>query len=283
MTDSHRPRSDGRSFVGLAAATAAAGRAFEPLGGAGAPSGQDGGFRPFHLTGADFGIADDATGMPGGFPVDLADLADEDGAAGLWDEGLLGTEALEGDEALEAGQALPVGDDDVDLMFSGADIAPVPDETGTLDVSGEDGKIAALVEQHDRELEAVRAECGEVAAERIRAGLAAMERHLLDEIGTQVARILAPILSSQARERSVEAFIDALRDMLADSEAVSVCVEGPPDLLGHVEAALGSADQRLEFKIAQGTDLRAQMAESFVMTRLGEWADELAGAVHAHG
>ncbi len=283
MTDSHRPRPDGRSFVGLAAATAAAGRAFEPLGGAGAPSGQDGGFRPFHLTGADFGISDDATGMPGGFPVDLDGPADEDGMAGLWDEGLPGAEPLEGDEALEAGETPPAGDDNADMMFSGADVTPVANETSTLDAPSEDGKIAALVEQHDRELEAVRAECGEVAAERIRAGLAAMERHLLDEIGTQVARILAPILSSQARERSVAAFIDALRDMLADSAAVSVCVEGPPDLLGHVEVALGSSDQRLEFKIAQRTDLRAQMAESFVMTRLGEWADELAGAVHAHG
>lgn len=281
--DSHRPRPDGTAFVGLAEAAAAASRAFEPLGGLGARAGHDGGFRPFHQTGGDLGIADDEPDMPVDFPLDMDVLADDGTTASPWDGELPPGGAIEDADTLGMGDALPVGDDMADMAFPDIDAMPAPEEADAEGGADGDDRIATLVEQHDRELEALRAEYGELAAERIRAGLAAIEQQLLDGIGAQVARILEPVLASQARERSVAAFTDALRDMLADSDAVSVRVEGPPGLLERVEAALGIADTRLEFKAAQTTDLRAQVTDSVIMTRLGEWADELAGAIDARG
>lgn len=281
--DRHRPRSDSAAFVGLAAAAAAASSAFEPLGGLGARAGHDGGFRPFHDTGADFGVADNAADMPVEFPVDMDLPADDGATAGAWDGEFPSGGALEDAETFDMGEAPRVGGDLADTVYPDVDAMQATGETDAENALGSDERIAALIEQHDRELEALRAEYGELAAERIRAGLAAIEQQLLDGIGAQVARILEPVLGSQARERSVVAFTEALREMLTDSDVVSVRVEGPPDLMGRVEAALGSADARLEFRAAQTADLRAQVADSVIMTRLGEWADELAGAIDARG
>lgn len=211
-----------------------------------------GGEEPALLGGEDTDLlGDDGTGLMGGYDSAL----------------------LEGDGSAPIGEGNPLSAESsmFEEMPGPADDRSAPDE---------DDEIAILAAQHQRELEAVRSEFGETVAERISVGLKALEQQLLDGIATEVAQILAPILGEQARASSVAAFVEALRGALAEPGAVSISVEGPADLLAQVEKALEGNNGRLEFKEADQTDLRARLGDSVITTRLGEWAAELAGAVH---
>ncbi len=314
---SGRPGSGGGRFVGMAETATGARGAFEPLGRFGSNPGQQGTFKPFHTAASDpvmDSLNSDENPFASGFNLDGAlesepvsedflgqglgddepllsgDALGEDWPSGLGDEpglseadtllpGELGEETglAEGEEALidSAGE--------IDMSGGIADLgemlAVMPGDAAEMSAPDEGEPTDALDDQHERELEAVRAEYGELVAERISAGLKAIEQQIVDEISADVAQILTPILSEQARSSSTAAFVEALRSALADANAVSIRVEGPADLLERVKKSLASGDKRLEFKTAERVDLRAQIADSSITTRLSEWAAELAGAV----
>lgn len=134
---------------------------------------------------------------------------------------------------------------------------------------------AALAEQqqrHDAELEALRAELGALAGQRIAAELAAAEERFVALISDATARILSSMLSDDLNRRSVERLADMIRGAVADRDAVRIRVAGPQSLFETLQAALGPLAAQCDFAEAPGFDLTVAIDDALFETRLTEWS-----------
>lgn len=102
-----------------------------------------------------------------------------------------------------------------------------------------------------------------------------MEQHLHDLMGDVVARIISGLLSDDLKKRSLVALEKAIRDTVAETEAVRVTVRGPLSLYEPLKAALGKRAGSLDFTEAPALDLTLVVNDTVVETRMSEWSAAL--------
>jgi len=126
---------------------------------------------------------------------------------------------------------------------------------------------------HAEELAAVerrwREEVGRMLAERLGAGLEALERVL----GERLADVLAPMMEEAAREIALRRLRDELRRMLAAEEGLKVHVSGPPELLAALERDLDGAAASLVLEPdGDAARLVVHVDNTVIETGVEEWA-----------
>lgn len=102
-----------------------------------------------------------------------------------------------------------------------------------------------------------------------------LEHRLYDLMGDAVARIVSGLLSDELQKRSLVALERAIRDTLADAEAVRISVRGPLSLYEPLKAALGTRAANLDFAEAPSLDLTMTVNDTVVETRMSEWSAAL--------
>jgi hypothetical protein len=119
------------------------------------------------------------------------------------------------------------------------------------------------------------AEHGGLLAEQIAAAFEEIEHR----VANQVSEILKPVLSEQVRLKAVEELARSLNGMLAKGEYAKVTISGPADLLARMEERLaGGGHGGLSFAAAEGADITVSADDTILATRIGSWADVIAGA-----
>lgn len=140
-------------------------------------------------------------------------------------------------------------------------------------------ELQAERERHAAERAAQARQFGEDAAHTIAAALAAMEERLAEHFGVAVARILGSLASLDLQKRSIDALAQAIRDAVADREAVRLTVRGPQFLYEALEARLPERAGSIDYAEADGFELTVAVDGTLLETRLGEWAATVSEAL----
>lgn len=117
-------------------------------------------------------------------------------------------------------------------------------------------------------LESLGDDVGKAVSQRIDA----MEARVTGLVAATVTRIIGGIVSDDLRKRSLEALASAVREAVADAEAVRIAVRGPLSLFETLKTALGPRAANLDFVEAPGFDLTVAIEETVFETRMAEWS-----------
>ncbi|WP_136659709.1 hypothetical protein [Nitratireductor sp. XY-223] len=98
---------------------------------------------------------------------------------------------------------------------------------------------------------------------------------LVEALGAQVTRILAPLFEQSLSEQMVASLAAAIRQTLKDRTATVMTVTGPASIFENLKTALGEDAAQLEFVESDEFDLTVRVDDAVLCTRLSEWADRL--------
>jgi hypothetical protein len=138
---------------------------------------------------------------------------------------------------------------------------------------------AALAQQaaaFEQKLAAERARWAEEQGVHLGGLIAAGLQDLETRISHVVGETLKPVLVAQARARALEELSRVLNGMLSKGAYARITVQGPADLIAAMQARLGE-HPGLSFAAAEVTDLTVTAGETVLATRIGAWADAIAG------
>lgn len=142
-----------------------------------------------------------------------------------------------------------------------------------------DSKLAEQKSRFESQLASEReqwvAQQGEMLAERFRSGL----RDLEVAIAGTAGRILKPFLAAAVRRQAIAELQEQLHALLAGNEATRFTVSGPPDLLEALRSQLDTAGVAVTYAPGQQCDVRVNVGETVLETRLGVWMAKIEEAV----
>lgn len=140
-------------------------------------------------------------------------------------------------------------------------------------------EIGALREHHAGEMADAIRKLGAETGTAIAASLTAAEDRILKLTTDAVARLIGPVLANDVMRRSVDALAQAIRESLADRDAVRIRVRGPRSLFEGLSLALGDRAGDAQFEEQDGFDLSVSVGDMLYETRLAEWSAGLAEAM----
>ncbi|OLP58174.1 hypothetical protein BJF93_05985 [Xaviernesmea oryzae] len=133
--------------------------------------------------------------------------------------------------------------------------------------------IAALEARHREELDAQRAALGAEAAERIASRFKELSTAIVEHLGNEAARALAPVLQDALARKAVSDLSRTLKRSLAEGEACRIVVTGPLILFEALRAELGDiAEASFRHVEAEDIDLSVDLGGPILVTRMSAFA-----------
>jgi len=137
--------------------------------------------------------------------------------------------------------------------------------------------LAAQAASFEEKLAAERqrwaVEQGTHLGERIAASIDDLEQRVADA----VSEVLKPVLREEIRLKAVEELSRTLESLLSKGDYSKIAISGPADLIAAMQARLAGNDAGLSFVAADGADITVSADETILATRIGAWADAIAG------
>lgn len=180
-----------------------------------------------------------------------------------------------------------------DLDMPDVSLLPVPAAPPKIDIDAErlqarrDGRaeaeaewserhaaeIAALEARHQEALDALRSGFEAEAAQRIAERFKDMSAAIVDHLGGEAARALAPVLQDALARKAVADLARAMRRSFAEGEACRIVVTGPASLFAALKAELGDlAEASFRHVEADDIDLSVDMGGPILVTRMSAFA-----------
>ncbi|MEZ2222491.1 hypothetical protein [Rhizobium sp. RCC_161_2] len=149
-------------------------------------------------------------------------------------------------------------------------------EAATLELSSKHQlELKAIAEAHRGEIDALRAQYQEQAAERIAAGMTQIATMLGQVVNTEAAAVLAPIMTEALTAKAVADLADLVAASILDGDVGPVTVSGPRHLFDILHARLDDHGALLRHVEADDVDLSVTIGESVLVTRMSAWAASL--------
>lgn len=98
-------------------------------------------------------------------------------------------------------------------------------------------------------------------------------------IGSQVGRLLMPLIGAQLTQRSVDEIRDLVRRLLTETPESHLRISGPRDLVEAMRAALGENGLHASVQESDALELRVEIDQVVVESRVTEWIERLQEAV----
>lgn len=177
-----------------------------------------------------------------------------------------------------------------------AAVAPCPlDEDGVAArlrqayASGEEAGRSAARAENERELAEFRAAAeehlaeerrkwaakqGETLAARLTSAFETLEVRITDP----VARVLAPFVTAELRDRRVRELSESVSRLLADGNHVRLRISGPDDLLCRVRDKVGASPAAIEWQPNEQVDVTLVADDSTIETEISGWIERFSEA-----
>lgn len=141
------------------------------------------------------------------------------------------------------------------------------------------GKLAEQDALHQKDLAAAREawtqlESGRLA-EQLAKGLEALEGRLADT----AARILRPFLAAEMHRRAIADLAESLAALRTQEKTAEIVVSGAGDLLAALRARLDGKIDSVTYRQADSCDVRVEVAQTVLETRVGAWMAQIEEAV----
>ena len=131
-----------------------------------------------------------------------------------------------------------------------------------------------LLATHATELLALREELEVQAAAAIETRLREIAGATAEAVGSQTARMLAPLLDEALAGKAVAELAELVRAAALEGEVGTLTVRGPAGLYEKLKSALGEAIP-LRHVEAPDLDITLDIGETVLVTRMSAWASSL--------
>lgn len=132
--------------------------------------------------------------------------------------------------------------------------------------------LVALAEEHETRLAELHRDYGGRLGVALSSSIAEAEARVTELAVASLARAVGSILSEEIQKRSIAGLTLAIREAMADRDAVRIRVRGPLSLFETLRASLGEQAVKLDFAEAPGLDLTVSIDGNPIETRLSEWS-----------
>lgn len=132
--------------------------------------------------------------------------------------------------------------------------------------------LVALAEEHETRLAELHRDYGVKLGAALGSAIAEAEVRVTEFAVAALARAVGSILSEEIQKRTIAGLTLAIREAMADRDAVRIRVRGPLSLFETLRASLGAQAAKLDFAEAPGLDLTVSIDGNPIETRLSEWS-----------
>jgi hypothetical protein len=136
-------------------------------------------------------------------------------------------------------------------------------------------ELAALKDQHAAEMEAQREQLEGGIADYLAKALPELAQRVSTELADAAAGIFLPLIKEQVARRAMSDLADEMKPMLAKGILGQMKVSGPDHLCDLLRTQLGEAGDDVEFAHADMADLRVEIGDSLLVTRLSVFAEDV--------
>jgi hypothetical protein len=138
-------------------------------------------------------------------------------------------------------------------------------------------KLAQVLARAEQERSADRARWVGEQAEELATRIVAAVQGLETRIAESVGRVLAPFLTTELRNRNVEALAESIKTLLSGGRP-ALRVSGPEDLLTALRERLGEGAIAIEWQPNGAGEVTVSSGDSLIETDIQSWTERLAGA-----
>lgn len=130
--------------------------------------------------------------------------------------------------------------------------------------------------RHQAQLAALRAEMETLAAQTIPGAIAARSAEIADQIASDVAAVLTPLVDAAVRQRILEGLAGEIKSALELENAGQIYVSGPEDLVSALRDILGGDAEKFAIRQADGVDMEIEVDRTRFVSRIADWSKALA-------
>lgn len=138
-----------------------------------------------------------------------------------------------------------------------------------------DQALAASAQAHADALAAERRRWAEAEAATLAAGFSEAIRALEDRLAESTARVLLPFLAEGLRREALRELTAIVSPLTAEGRYATLSIAGPADLVGTLGERLGLAEDAVAIRIDEAPDVRVQVDDTVIETRLESWSRRL--------
>ena len=135
--------------------------------------------------------------------------------------------------------------------------------------------LAELQQQHATEMEAQRLEFEGGVADYLATALPELSARISTELADAVVHLLAPVLTEELDRQAVDELAAQLKPALAREVLDQIRVSGPRHLCDMLRDKLEEAGEIIDFQPSESADLRVEMGDTLLVTRLSAFAADL--------
>lgn len=135
--------------------------------------------------------------------------------------------------------------------------------------------LEALKEQHAQEIEQQRLQFEDGLADYLSKALPDLASRLSAELSEATARVLSPLLKEQVMRGAINELVEELKPTLAKEILEQITVFGPVHLCDLLKAQLEEKGDAVSFVHTDDTDIRVEIGDSLLVTRLSAFAADL--------
>lgn len=135
--------------------------------------------------------------------------------------------------------------------------------------------LAELQQQHEAEMEAQREKFEGDLADYLAKALPELSDRVSAELADAALRLLLPLIGEQLDRAAVEELAVQLKPTLAKEVIEQIKVSGPERLCNILRAKLEETEIHIELAHSEGPDLRVEIGDTILVTRLAAFAADL--------
>jgi hypothetical protein len=135
--------------------------------------------------------------------------------------------------------------------------------------------IAELQQKHDAELEAQKEQFEGGMADYLAKALPELSDRITSELVDAAARLMLPLIKEQVDRKAVDDLAEQLKPVLAKEILEQIRVSGPEHLCALLQEKLEEGGSTIEFSHSEGPDLRVEIGDTLLVTRLSVFAADL--------
>jgi restriction endonuclease Mrr len=135
--------------------------------------------------------------------------------------------------------------------------------------------LEAMKEQHAKDIEQQRLQFEDGLADYLSKALPDLALRVSTELSEATVRVLSPLVKEQVMRGAVHELVEELKPTLAKEILEQVTVFGPAYLCDLLKSQLEERGDGVSFVHTEDTDIRVEIGDSLLVTRLSAFAADL--------
>ncbi|NTF06448.1 hypothetical protein G6L37_09765 [Agrobacterium rubi] len=140
-----------------------------------------------------------------------------------------------------------------------------------------ENELAALRLAHAAEIEAIKTRYEDEIATHLATSVISMKQTIAADVEQVCLRLFGMVMERDFAEKAAADVSAKILQEIEGGFAGTIKITGPDALLSHIREALGDVDNQVDYDVSTDIDVKVQMDNSVLMTRLSEFFQSVRG------